>query len=47
MNTAEKRIVVVANRLPVRRVEGSTEWETSPGGLVSSLTPFLQDRDGC
>jgi trehalose 6-phosphate synthase len=47
MDTADKRIVVIANRLPVRRIEGSEGWETSPGGLVSSLTPFLQDRDGC
>jgi Trehalose-6-phosphate synthase len=36
--------VVVANRLPVRRTpEG---WETSPGGLVSAIYPFLKDRGG-
>lgn len=42
------RLVVVANRLPVRRVqsEGQSEWATSPGGLVSALHPPLQARDG-
>lgn len=39
-----RRIVVAANRLPVRRVKGS--WERSPGGLVSALTPILQEGDG-
>lgn len=36
--------IVVANRLPVRRVKrGSREtWETSPGGLVSALMPVLR-----
>jgi len=37
-------MIVVANRLPVRRVEGT--WVTSPGGLVSSLTPILRDEGG-
>jgi alpha,alpha-trehalose-phosphate synthase [UDP-forming] len=37
-------VVVVANRLPVRR-EGDG-WEVSPGGLVSALTPILEKRDG-
>lgn len=43
-----RRLVVVANRLPVRRVEqdGSDRWETSPGGLVAALHPLLQDRGG-
>ena len=40
----EPRVVVVANRLPVRR-EGD-DWEVSPGGLVSALTPILEKRDG-
>ncbi len=39
-----QRIVVVANRLPVRRVGDG--WETSPGGLVSAVTPLLVDRPG-
>lgn len=39
-----KRIVVVANRLPLRRTENG--WETSPGGLVSAVAPFLQERGG-
>lgn len=42
------RLVVVANRLPVRHVEkdGQARWVTSPGGLVSALQPPLQARDG-
>jgi trehalose 6-phosphate synthase len=47
----KSQLVVVANRLPVRRVEledGSTEWATSPGGLVSALSPALQQNtDRC
>ena len=42
------RLVVVANRLPVRRIESPEGpcWATSPGGLVSALQPPLQARDG-
>lgn len=45
--TADRHLVVVANRLPVRRV-GSPEdpdgerWERSPGGLVSALEPAVR-----
>jgi trehalose 6-phosphate synthase len=37
-------LIVVANRLPVRRVKkGSRQaWETSPGGLVAALMPILK-----
>jgi trehalose 6-phosphate synthase len=41
--------VVVANRLPVDRVtnpDGSSDWQTSPGGLVSALEPVMKARDG-
>jgi trehalose 6-phosphate synthase len=41
--------VVVANRLPVDRVElpdGSTAWRRSPGGLVTALAPVMQRHDG-
>ncbi len=38
------RVVVVANRLPVRRVGDG--WETSPGGLVSAMAPILRERAG-
>ncbi len=38
------RIVVVANRLPLRRTEDG--WETSPGGLVSAVAPFIQEQGG-
>ncbi|MFG0329274.1 MAG: trehalose-6-phosphate synthase [Phycisphaerales bacterium] len=39
-------IVIVSNRLPVHEVkeDGETRWETSPGGLVSALTPILRQR---
>lgn len=38
------RIIVAANRLPVRRAESG--WERSPGGLVSALAPILQKNNG-
>lgn len=37
-------LVVVANRLPVRRTENG--WQTSPGGLVAALAPVLAKRRG-
>jgi trehalose 6-phosphate synthase len=42
------QLVVVANRLPVRRVEhdGKMHWDLSPGGLVSALTPALAGGAG-
>lgn len=42
----KSEIVIVSNRLPVHRVErdGGAGWETSPGGLVSAMTPILQGR---
>ena len=41
-------LVVMANRLPVRRVRHGDheEWETSPGGLVAALGPVLESRPG-
>ncbi|MFW2383971.1 MAG: alpha,alpha-trehalose-phosphate synthase (UDP-forming) [Acidimicrobiales bacterium] len=42
-------LVVVANRLPIRRVAsedgGEPDWVVSPGGLVSALAPVLADRN--
>ena len=40
--------VVVANTLPVRRVKvkGQTNWELSPGGLVSALKPIVEKANG-
>ncbi|WP_226346342.1 alpha,alpha-trehalose-phosphate synthase (UDP-forming) [Agilicoccus flavus] len=41
--------VVVANRLPVDRVEvadGQTEWRRSPGGLVTAMDSVMRGRDG-
>lgn len=42
------QIVVVANRLPVRRVGKGRErrWESSPGGLVTALTAAMKDCGG-
>lgn len=33
----DKSLVVVANRLPVERINGNGDWQPSPGGLVSAL----------
>ena len=41
---ATAELVVIANRLPVRRAEHG--WETSPGGLVAALAPVLAKRQG-
>lgn len=43
------QLVIVANRLPVDRVElpdGSTGWRRSPGGLVTALDPVMRSNDG-
>jgi trehalose 6-phosphate synthase len=42
----ETSFVVAANRLPVRLDRDAGTWETSPGGLVSALTPILREREG-
>lgn len=44
----KSRLVIVANRLPVKRVKrkGKNVWETSPGGLVTAMTPILNDTGG-
>ncbi|WP_406603329.1 alpha,alpha-trehalose-phosphate synthase (UDP-forming) [Nocardioides dongkuii] len=42
-------LVIVANRLPVDRVEqadGSVGWRRSPGGLVSAIEPVMRANDG-
>ncbi|MGN8026086.1 alpha,alpha-trehalose-phosphate synthase (UDP-forming) [Microbacterium sp. 22242] len=41
--------VIVANRLPVDRVQGPDGeeiWRRSPGGLVAALEPVMQSADG-
>jgi trehalose 6-phosphate synthase len=46
---AEARFVVVANRLPVDRVEnpdGSADWRPSPGGLVTAFEPVMRRHEG-
>ncbi|RLP80687.1 alpha,alpha-trehalose-phosphate synthase (UDP-forming) [Mycetocola lacteus] len=50
-NQSEARFdfVVVANRLPVDRyttAEGEPGWRTSPGGLVTALTPVMERLGG-
>ncbi len=42
----QRRVVVVANRLPVAQDQATGEWTTSPGGLVRALVPILQEREG-
>jgi trehalose 6-phosphate synthase len=42
-------LVIVANRLPVDRVElsdGTTGWRRSPGGLVAAIEPVMRANDG-
>ncbi len=39
------RLIVVANRAPVRRGEGGG-WEPSVGGLATALLPVLEERGG-
>jgi trehalose 6-phosphate synthase len=41
-------LIVVANRLPVRRVGAGpgARWERSPGGLVSAMEPVLEQFGG-
>jgi alpha,alpha-trehalose-phosphate synthase [UDP-forming] len=43
-DTATHDLVIVANRLPVRRTPDG--WVESPGGLVRALTPVLQGQRG-
>jgi trehalose 6-phosphate synthase len=49
MTDGQFDLVVVANRLPVDRVEeddGTIGWKRSPGGLVTALEPILQQSGG-
>ena len=45
--TRTRQLIVVANRLPVRRVTEKTghKWVTSPGGLVTALAPVMADSE--
>jgi len=46
---ADRNFVVVASRLPVDRVkgpDGRTDWQTSPGGLVTALEPVMREAGG-
>jgi trehalose 6-phosphate synthase len=47
--TQSAQLVIVANRLPVDRVElpdGSRGWRRSPGGLVSAVDPVIRGNEG-
>ena len=46
MTNAGRRLMVIANRLPVAFDRESGQWQTSPGGLVSALTPILRENKG-
>ena len=46
VGTPDRRVVVIANRLPVAYDADTEEWRTSPGGLVAALTPILQETKG-
>ena len=46
MSSPNRRVVVIANRLPIAHDGETGEWRTSPGGLVSALTPILQRTRG-
>ncbi len=49
MSPEHRNLVVVANRLPVDRVEsdsGEVSWRRSPGGLVTALAPVMRGHGG-
>lgn len=47
MPKKKPRLIVVANRLPVRRAGGtSPRWVESEGGLVTALLPIAKQRHG-
>jgi trehalose 6-phosphate synthase len=49
MPNGRSSFVVVANRLPVDRIEmpdGTTAWRRSPGGLVTALAPVMRRHHG-
>lgn len=43
---ARSPLVVAAHRLPVAWDERNSQWNTSPGGLVSALAPVLRENGG-
>lgn len=49
-STGTAEFIVVANRLPVDRVDnpkpGESAWSPSPGGLVAALKPVLENNHG-
>lgn len=50
MSGRSNSFLVVANRLPVdleTSADGTREWKASPGGLVTALSPVLEEHQGC
>jgi alpha,alpha-trehalose-phosphate synthase [UDP-forming] len=45
--SAERRLIVVSNRLPLTATEDSVRFQPSSGGLISALVPILDDSWGC
>ncbi|MCW2794649.1 trehalose-6-phosphate synthase [Nocardioides sp.] len=48
-STGSSDLVIVANRLPVDRVElndGTPGWRRSPGGLVTAIEPVMRANEG-
>jgi trehalose 6-phosphate synthase len=45
MNPRRRRLIVLANRLPVHRAGHGAPWQRSPGGLVTAMEPVLSGRD--
>lgn len=49
MSNKQADFIIAANRLPVDRIvhpDGTQEWRTSPGGLVTAMESVMQDRTG-
>ena len=43
---ARADLVIVANRLPVDRIDGEPAWRRSPGGLVTAVEQVMTGMDG-
>src|SRR2546430_8204282 len=44
---AERRLIVVSNRLPLIASEDSPRFQPSSGGLISALVPVIDDSWSC
>lgn len=41
-----RKLLVLANRLPIHRARAGARWEISPGGLVTAMSPILSREGG-